>query len=108
MKQISYLKSFKVQDEDDEELEEEQQQNNDLLVEGNSKKKVKNYFHYIRYAIQNASSRSNHVNMKPCYGFDLTPSSGHLLDYKGGFIETSLPLIKPPYNDFHFHLFNNR
>jgi hypothetical protein len=34
----------------------------------------------------------------------LTPSSGHLLDSKGGFIETSLPLIKPPLNDFHVNL----
>lgn len=98
MRQISYLKSFKVQDEDEEEDEDTQT---------DFKRKIKNYYHYIRYAIQNATEKSNHVDMKPCYGYDLTPSSGFLLDSNGGFIETSLPLIKPPFNDFHNNLLKN-
>jgi hypothetical protein len=71
------------------------------------KKKRCFYFHYIKHAIENATSRSKHVNMRPCYGFDITPSSGHLLDKNNAdFIETSLPRICPPANDFHSHLLN--
>ena len=104
MKQISYLKSFKIQDEDEEDQEED---DDDSQLSNLDKRKSKNYYNYIRYAIQNASIQSIHVNMKPCYGFDLTPSSGHLLDSKGGFIETSLPIIMPPLNDFHVNLLKN-
>jgi hypothetical protein len=104
MKQISYLKSFKIQDEDEDDQEEDEEDSQNLHLD---KRKSRNYYNYIRFAIQNASIHSNHVNMKPCYGFDLTPSSGHLLDSKGGFIETSLPLIKPPLNDFHVNLLKN-
>lgn len=97
MKQISYLKSFKIKDDDDEP---------DHMTE-DSDVTYHNYFHYIRYAIQNASSYSPHIDMKPCYGFDLTPSTGYLLEKNGDFIETTLPIIKPPRNDFHFNLLKN-
>jgi hypothetical protein len=99
MKQISYLKSFKVNDDD----------NDDNIDEGNESSesgRKRNYFHYIRYAIQNASKKSTHVNMKPCYGYDLTPSAGYLLEANGDFIETNLPIIEPPLNDFHHNLLN--
>ncbi len=120
MKEISYLKSFKIQDEDEEfdqkfmkdedeynedscgDLSTEKYYLNSLTIATNIKK---NYFHFIRYAIQNASMKSNHVNMKPCYGYDITPSSGHLLDISNnGFIQTSLPPIRPATNDFHLNL----
>ncbi len=98
MKQISYLKSFKLSDDD-----------NDILDEGKGtleSGRRRNYFHYIRYAINNASLQSSHVNMKPCYGYDLTPSTGYLLEANGDFIETNLPIIEPPLNDFHYNLLN--
>ena len=112
MRQISYLKSFKIQDDDEEdeneedtsEKEDDDEDEDDEYVSKKQKKKKKNYFHYIKYAIQNASIKSNHVNMQPCYGYDLTPSFGNLLDSNGGFIETSLPPIHPPSNDFHVNL----
>ena len=91
---ISYLKSFKLKDNVDD----------DLFNPNEVKMEVRNYFHFIRYAIQNASTHSRHVNMKPCYGYDLTPSSGYLLESNGDIIETSLPNIKPTLNDFHFNL----
>jgi hypothetical protein len=100
MKQISYLKSFKVQDEDEDDLDNYEDLDETKINKG------KNYYHYIKYAIRNASAHSNHVDINPCYGFDLTPSSGHLLDAKSGFIETSLPAIKPPSKDFHINLLN--
>jgi hypothetical protein len=125
LKEISYLKSFKIQDDDDDEDiaqkfitddDEDIEYSSDELstkknfkkptkITTNMKKKKKNYFHYIRYAIENASIKSNHVNMKPCYGYDITPSSGHLLDVSNsGFIQTSLPPIRPAPNDFHLNL----
>jgi hypothetical protein len=124
MKEISYLKSFKIQDEDeDEEFDQKLVKDDDdnenssdepikkkhfaklRSIVTNTRKKKKNYFHYIRYAIENASIKSNHVNMKPCYGYDITPSSGHLLDMSNnGFIQTSLPPIRPAPNDFHLNL----
>lgn len=123
MIQISYLKSFKIQDDDFEEDNNEDGEDDGVDDEDDddyddedvdevkakkrkvvNKVKQKNYFHFIKYAIQNASIRSNHVNMQPCYGFDITPSSGHLLDQNGGFIETTLPQILPPFNDFHTNL----
>jgi hypothetical protein len=114
MKQISYLKSFKVQEDDYiiEDDNEEDCDNNEHSYEhmniANSNLKIsKKFFQYIKYAIENASNRSNHVSMQPCYGFDITPSSGCLLDANGGFIETSLPVIKPPRNDFHLNLLNS-
>ena len=111
MKQISYLKSFKILDDDD--LEDDDEDDDDLDEDEYAQVKrrklenavrPKNYFHFIKYAIKNASIKSNHVNMQPCYGYDITPSSGHLLDSNGGFIETSLPQIQPPFNDFHTNL----
>jgi hypothetical protein len=121
MKEISYLKSFKVQDDDDE--PENDDVDKEIEAKSRSKRfkpnvqrsasssrkvfKKKNYFHFIRYAIENASVRSSHVNMRPCYGFDITPSSGHLLDTKvNSFIETTLPRIRPPRHDFHASIFN--
>ncbi len=121
MKEISYLKSFKIQDDDDEEVQElitddEDEHSGQEPLEGQEQpaskrmklrrnKKKKNYFHFIRYAIANASIKSSHVSMQPCYGYDITPSSGHLLDrYNSGFIQTSLPQIRPPLNDFHANL----
>jgi hypothetical protein len=125
MKQISYLKSFKIQeDNDDDDPNESTLESDDdgshsddtdsydekearakaitRLRETSAKRKSRSYFHYIKYAIQNASP---HVNMKPCYGFDITPSSGHFLDFTNmDFIETSLPVIRQPQNDFHTHL----
>jgi len=95
MNQISYLKSFKLKDDDD---------NNECIEESSSVNK--NYFHFIRYAIQNTSTHSTHVDMKPCYGSDLTPSAQYLLEPNGDFIEPNLPLIQPPVNDFHFNLLN--
>ena len=93
MKEISYLKSFKVQDDDDDEDDEDDEgskprpkkfkPNVQRSVSPSRRTcKKKNYFHFIKYAIENASVRSSHVNMRPCYGFDITPSSGHLLDTK--------------------------
>lgn len=111
MRQISYLKSFKIQDDDveddeecDEDEDEDEENEEDEYVIKKQKKKKKNYFHYIKYAIQNASIKSNHVNMQPCYGYDLTPSFGNLLDSNSEFIEPSLPPIHPPSNDFHVNL----
>lgn len=128
MKEISYLKSFKVQDDDDDDDDDEDEPNHDdsdKQIETKSRPKrfkpnvqrlsstsrrtckKKNYFHFIKYAIENASVRSSHVNMRPCYGFDITPSSGHLLDTKvNSFIETTLPRIRPPRHDFHASIFN--
>ena len=105
------MKSFKVQEDEEEyDLKIDDKHKNDskspFQENSNSKnqsmKKHNKYFHCIRYAIQNASIKSNHVNMKPCYGSDLTPSSGCLLD--AGFNESSLPEIEPPHNDFHTNL----
>jgi hypothetical protein len=115
MKKISYLKSFKIQDEDfdddDDDYDEDDEEDDDAVKAKKrkilSKIKPKNYFHFIKYAIQNASVKSSHVNMQPCYGFDITPSSGHLLDQHGGFIETTLPQVCPPSNDFHTNLMDN-
>jgi hypothetical protein len=119
MKQISYLKSFKIQDDDfdengqdddDADFDEEEEEDSRVQVKRRkifNETRPKNYFHFIKYAIQNASAKSNHVNMQPCYGYDMTPSSGHLLDQNGGFIETTLPLIMPPINDFHTYLMDN-
>jgi hypothetical protein len=149
IREISYLKSFKIQHEDDE-IDSNNDSNNDsdedqefesddesnyssddqdefnhhlnqtkqsslhlkrkkreLLKRKKREKliKTRSYFHFIKYAIHNTSIRSVHVNMRPCYGFDITPSSGHLLDVYSGFdfIETSLPKIRPPENDFHHY-----
>ena len=129
IKEISYLKSFKVQQDDDEDENEEngsdysesgeeieednrhqkRKKHSNYLAKTSKREKLaknKSYFHFIKYAIQTASTKSVHVSMRPCYGFDITPSSGHLLDTKNSldFIETSLPKINPPQNDFHTHL----
>ena len=136
MREISYLKSFRIQDDDrecgdndhddedddDETTDESTAENNNsrhhhlspshsreartstTAQQRDKKKKKSNYFHYIRFAIEHATLKSSHVNMQPCYGYDLTPSSGHLLDASGGFIETSLPPIQTPHNDFHSNL----
>ena len=111
---ISYLKSFKIQDDDfdnDNDEEDDDEDDEDEYHIQTKRRKFrsesipkKNYFHFIKYAIQNASIKSSHVNMQPVYGYDITPSSGHLLDQNGGFIETTLPQIKPPFNDFHTNL----
>lgn len=94
MKQISYLKSFKLKDEDEDVNIQDFEENS----------KYQNYFHFIRYAIQNASNSSVHINMNPCYGFDLSPSASYLLESNGDIIETSLPIVEPPRNDFHHNL----
>ncbi|CAF0936777.1 unnamed protein product [Brachionus calyciflorus] len=116
LKEISYLKSFKIQDDDtdeddddsdilideNEESDEDEEEDEVNMKNMSKSNKKKSYFYFVKYAIENASVRSTHVNMKPCYGFDITPSSGHLLDVNNfNFIETSLPLIQPPKNDFH-------
>jgi hypothetical protein len=130
IREISYLKSFKVQQDDTEDESEdtfESEDEHDDPPSQQAKRKrrysrgadhpkrfasetvnSKSYFHYIKFAIQNATNQSKHVNMRPCYGFDITPSSGHLLDDKSNidFIETSLPRITPPSNDFHINLLN--
>jgi hypothetical protein len=141
IREISYLKSFKVQqDEDDEDQEEDNADDEDddedqvlQSDEDTDKKrkmssrsthttkrfaslghtsaggKTRRYFQYVKHAIENATNQSKHVNMRPCYGFDITPSSGHLLDKSCNidFIETSLPRITPPSNDFHMNLLNS-
>lgn len=134
MKQISYLKSFKIQEENEDDFDSEDDSDDEegesdadsssgssdpeqpvyngrslkrkfIQMKTKQSKKSKSYFHYIRYAIEHASDCSSHVNMKPCYGFDITPSSGHFLDFNNlDFIETSLPVIRSPLNDFHVNL----
>ena len=113
------MKSFKVQDDDEDDDDDVDDDDGRIASKSKPKKfkrslspsrrtcKKKNYFHFIKYAIENASVRSSHVNMRPCYGFDITPSSGHLLDTKvNSFIETTLPRIRPPRHDFHASIFN--
>ena len=109
LKEISYLKSFKIQDDDDDDVSREDELDEDEFdderVHSEPSSYGKNYFYYIKYAIENASEHSIHVNMKPCYGFDISPSSGHLLDFNNfSFIETSLPAIQTPVNDFHMNV----
>ncbi|RNA07442.1 F-box LRR-repeat [Brachionus plicatilis] len=102
--EISYLKSFKIQDDDDELMQDEadDDESDDEVVVQERPASRKNYFYYIKYAIENACEHWSHVNMRPCYGFDISPSSGHLLDFNNfNFIETSLPAIQTPVNDFH-------
>ena len=117
MKQISYLKSFKVQDEEDEGVQDsagttgsppscKRFHADPSLRRGGGAAgagtKSASYFHFIRYAIQHASKSSCHVNMQPCYGYDISPSSGcHLNADCTEFLETTLPVIRPPRNDFH-------
>lgn len=111
MREISYLKSFKVQKSDDFEstdliLDRRRSKRKQNRRDGYEKSKrsspnSKSYFHFIKYAIQNATNRSKHVDMRPCYGFDMTQSAGHLLDKDADYIETTLPRIPAPRNDFH-------
>lgn len=127
LREISYLKSFKIQEDDDDDEEETEDTNNeesnesaaatddtndsveseeseeDLTTRPLLQRKCRSYYRYIKYAIENVNPR---VNMKPCYGFDITPTSGHFLDFSNrDFIETTLPPIRPPLNDFHTRLF---
>ncbi len=59
------------------------------------------YFHLIRYALQNNTISGNRVNIKEYYGYGLGRSSSQILD---NVHETTLPKIKPTYNDFHKNL----
>ena len=110
MREISYLKSFKVQDEEEEGLDatgsppSSKRLQLDPALSGRMKvaSSKASYFHFIRYAIRNASKSSCHVNMQPCYGYDISVADGcHLNADCTEFLETTLPIIRPPRNDFH-------
>jgi hypothetical protein len=100
LKSIMYLKSFKFDDNDEDDLNAEQIEQSEKSV-----KRSSNYYEFIRFAIQNASTTSFRVNMQPCYGFDISPSSIISKNSNSNkFLETNLPIIKPPRNDFHSNI----